>query len=95
MALLKERFGFIDRISVAVYDAKTDLLKTYLYSSDDENPLVQYSAKLSDSESMQEILRVGRPRVVNDLDIFKMLPLNTRAAWHPWNTNPATPCRCS
>ena len=68
--LLKSRFGFIDRISVAIHDPKTDLLKTYLYSSDDENPLVHYSARLSDSESMQEILRVGRPRVVNDLDIF-------------------------
>jgi len=68
--LLKERFDFIDRISVAIYDTKTDLLKTFVHSSDDENHLVLYSAKLADSESMQEILKVGRPRVVNDLDIF-------------------------
>ena len=68
--LLKSRYDFIDRISVAVYDAKTDLLKTYLHSSEDEDPLVLYSAKLADSQSMQEILKVGRPRVVNDLDIF-------------------------
>lgn len=68
--LLKERFGFIDRVSVAIYEAKTDLLKTYVQSSDGENPLSLYSAKLSDSQSMQEILRLGRPRVVNDLDIF-------------------------
>ncbi len=72
--LLKERFGFIDRISVAIYDPKTDLLKTYLHSSDGENPLVLYSAKLADSESMREILKVGRPRVVNDLDIFSNVP---------------------
>ena len=68
--LLKSRYDFIDRISVAIYDAKTDLLKTYLHSSEDEDPLVLYSAKLADSQSMQEILKVGRPRVVNDLDIF-------------------------
>ena len=68
--LLKGRFDFIDRISVAVYDPKTDLLKTFVHSSDDENPLVLYSAKLADSASMQEILKVGRPRVLNDLDIF-------------------------
>jgi len=68
--LLKERFDFIDRISVAIYDTKTDLLKTFVHSSDDENPLVLYSAKLADSASMMEILKVGRPRVVNDLDIF-------------------------
>ena len=68
--LLKERFDFIDRISVAVYDPKTDLLKTFVQSNEGENPLVLYSAKLADSASMQEILKVGRPRVVNDLDIF-------------------------
>lgn len=68
--LLKDRFAYIERISVAIYDPKTDLLKTYLHSSDDVNPLALYSAKLADSQSLQEILRVGRPRVVNDLDIF-------------------------
>ena len=68
--LLKGRFEFIDRISIAIYDPKTDLLKTYLQSSNDQDPLVLYSAKLADSVSMQEILKVGRPRVVNDLDIF-------------------------
>jgi len=68
--LLKDRFGFIDRIAVVIYDPKTDLLKTFLHSSGGENPLPLYSAKLADSSSMQEILKAGRPRVVNDLDIF-------------------------
>lgn len=68
--LLKERFGFIDRISVAIYEAKTDLLKTFLHSSGGESPLSLYSAKLADLSSLQEILAVGRPRIVNDLDVF-------------------------
>ena len=68
--LLRNRFDFIDRISVAIYEPKTDLLKTFVQSSDGENPLVLYSARLADSVTMQEILRLGRPRVVNDLDIF-------------------------
>ena len=72
--LLKGRFVFIDRIAVAIYDPKTDLLKTYLQSSNDDDPLVLYSAKLADSVSLQEILQVGRPRVVNDLDIFSNVP---------------------
>jgi len=72
--LLKERFDFIDRISIAIYEPKTDLLKTFVHSSDGENPLTLYSAKLAESESMQEILKVGRPRVVNDLDIFNNAP---------------------
>lgn len=73
-ALLKKRFGFIDRIAVVIYDPKTDLLKTFVHSSGGENPLNLYSAKLADSKSMQEILKVGRPRVVNDLDIFSNAP---------------------
>jgi HD-GYP domain-containing protein (c-di-GMP phosphodiesterase class II) len=72
--LLKKRFDFIDQISVAIYDPKTDLLMTFVHSSDDKNPLVLYSAKLDDSASMQEILKAGRPRVVNDLDIFSNVP---------------------
>lgn len=69
-ALLKERFDFIDRIAFAVYEPKTDLLKTFVHSSGGENPLSLYSARLSASASLQEILKVGRPRVVNDLDVF-------------------------
>lgn len=67
---LKNRFDFIDRIAVAIYEPKTDLLKTFLHSSDGDNPLSLYSAKLADSVSLQEILKLGRPRVVNDLDVF-------------------------
>lgn len=73
--LLKGRYDFIDRIAVSIYEPKTDLLKTFLHSSSDANPLVLYSAKLSDSASMLEILKAGRPRVVNDLDVFS----NTQA----------------
>ncbi|HEY0666259.1 MAG TPA: HD domain-containing phosphohydrolase [Gallionella sp.] len=69
--LLKTRFDFIDRIAVAVYDEQTDLLKTFVHSSGDGSPLSLYDAKLSDSVSLQEILKVGRPRLVNDLEIFR------------------------
>ena len=72
--LLKTRFDFISRISVAVYDAKTDLLKTLFQSAGDEKSMALYSARLADSASLQEILKVGRPRVVNDLDIFGSVP---------------------
>lgn len=68
--LLKQRFPFIHRIAVAVYDAKTDLLKTYVHSSGTDQPLSLYDAMLSKSVSLQEILKKGRPRVLNDLDEF-------------------------
>ncbi len=69
-AALNERFPFIARISVAIYDAKTDLLKTFIQSSSGADPLKQYQARLSEAGSLQEILRLRRPRVVNDLDLF-------------------------
>ncbi|MGV8897740.1 MAG: HD-GYP domain-containing protein [Burkholderiaceae bacterium] len=72
--LLKKRFPFIDRIAVAIYDKKTDLLKTFVHSSSGDSSLSLYNAKLADSISLQEILEVGRPRVVNNLDIFHRVP---------------------
>jgi len=67
---LSKRFDFIDRVAVAIYDAKTDDLKTFIHSSDGAQPLAQYQAKLSETPSLQEILKSGNPRVVNDLAIF-------------------------
>ena len=72
--LLKNRFDFIDRIAVAVYDSQTDLLKTYVQSCSDGSPLSLYDAKLAEAGSLQEILKVGRPRVVNDLEVFSQAP---------------------
>ena len=62
--------GFVDRIAVVAYDAATDLLKTFLASAPGRNDLVRYEARLSESPSLAEILREGRPRVVNDLALF-------------------------
>jgi len=67
---LGKRFAFIDRVAVAIYDPKTDDLKTFIHSSDGARPLVQYQAKLSEAGSLQYIIKSGNPRVVNDLDIF-------------------------
>lgn len=68
---LKTDFPFISRIAAALYDDKTDMLKTFVYSSIEDSPLVHYQAKLSKSSSLLEILHTGRPRVVNDLAIFE------------------------
>jgi HD-GYP domain-containing protein (c-di-GMP phosphodiesterase class II) len=68
--VLKVRFPFIDRIAVAVYDAKTDLLKTFSHSSGLQAPLVRYEARMGESHSLMEILETGMPRVINDLTVF-------------------------
>src|ERR1017187_1270898 len=61
----------VDRISVVAYDPATDLLKTFLASSPGRNNLVRYEARLADSPSLAEILRAGRPRMVNDLELCR------------------------
>lgn len=67
---LRERFAFIERIAAAVFDPATDTLKTFLYSGEGHMPLLHYTARLSDASSLLEIIEKGRPRVVNDLDVF-------------------------
>ena len=67
---IRAQWDFIDRIAVAIYDHKTDLLKTYLHSSGDDIPLVRYQSKLEDATSLKEIVEQRQPRVVNDLSIF-------------------------
>lgn len=69
-ATLKERFDHIDRIAIATYDKKTDLLKTFISSSGPDQPLQNYQTYLSETPSLKEILAVGKPRVINNLHIF-------------------------
>lgn len=63
--------GCVDRISVASYDPATDLLKTFLASSPGRNDLVRYEARLADTPSLAEILKAGRPRIINDLRLTR------------------------
>lgn len=67
---VKQQFPFIGRIAVASYDKKTGMLKTFIASHSGKADLVRYEAELESASSLQEILKVGRPRVVNDLSVF-------------------------
>jgi len=68
---LAAQIDSVDRISVAAYDPASDLLKTFLASSPGRNHLVRYEALLAESPSLLEILRAGRPRLVNNLELFR------------------------
>lgn len=61
----------IDRVAVAAYEPATETVKTFLASSPQRSALVRYEARLSDTPSLAQILASGRPRVVNDLDVFR------------------------
>jgi len=69
-AAVRKRYDFIDRIAVAIYDPKTDMLKTFSHSSGEENPLSRYQAKLADSRSLTEVCKTRQPRLINDLTAF-------------------------
>ncbi|HED34137.1 MAG TPA: HD domain-containing protein [Gammaproteobacteria bacterium] len=68
---VSEVFPFIVRIAVAIYDPDTELLKTYLHSSGDENPLSNYQADINDVPSLRSILEKGEPRVINNFLTFE------------------------
>jgi HD-GYP domain-containing protein (c-di-GMP phosphodiesterase class II) len=68
-SVIKERFNFIDRVAVASYDKKTDLLKTFI-SSGKANPLIRYSTPLNQAPSLKEILNNKQPRIINDLSLL-------------------------
>ena len=55
----------LSRIAVAIYDPGSDLLKTFIHSSDGASPLDHYSARLAELPSLLELARTGRPRVID------------------------------
>lgn len=67
---LEAQFPFIARIAAALHDPKSDLIKTFVHSSNAGNPLPHYQAKLAETPSLLQILEKGHPRVVNNLSIF-------------------------
>ena len=67
---LNQRYPFIARIAVTLYDAETAVLKTYLNSSNDENPIEHYQTLIDDAPSLKKLLDEGLPRVINNLLTF-------------------------
>jgi len=69
-SVLKKKYSFIARVAVTIYDSETRVLKTFLHSSGDDNPIKQYQALLDDSQSLLAIVKNRQPRVVNQLTEF-------------------------
>ena len=68
---VQETFPFIARIAIILYDPETHVLKTYLHSSGDDNPLDNYETLLENAPSLKQILDIGRPRVINNMLTFE------------------------
>lgn len=67
---LKLRHPFVERVAIALYEPATDMLTTYVQSSEGPSPLEHYQARLADCQSLLDLLEKNQPRVVNDLDLF-------------------------
>lgn len=63
-----EEWPNLCRIAIAVYDPDTDLLKTFASSNSSDQTLRQYSARLSEVPSLNELSDARECRVINDLE---------------------------
>ncbi|MCW5607123.1 MAG: HD domain-containing protein [Nitrosomonas sp.] len=69
--IILQDFPFINRLAIALFDEKTDMLKTYTHSTDDtDNPMTAYEAPLNAAPSLRDIIEQRCPRLVQDLNIF-------------------------
>jgi len=69
-SILSERYPFIARIAIAIYEPKDGTLETFVHSSGGDVPLSRYQAHLDDAPSLKEVMERRMPRVVSDLSIF-------------------------
>jgi HD-GYP domain-containing protein (c-di-GMP phosphodiesterase class II) len=63
----------IARIAVTIYDPATAILKTYIHSSGEDDPLSNYQSSIDDAPSLKAILEQGEPRVINNMLTFENL----------------------
>lgn len=64
---IKEHYDAIQHVSVIIYDSQTDLLKTFLHSSDTQHPVTNYQAKLEQVPSLFKLARTGESRIISEL----------------------------
>jgi HD-GYP domain-containing protein (c-di-GMP phosphodiesterase class II) len=64
---IRQHHAFLNRISVVLYDSATDLLRTFVWSSDEESPLTHYEARLADCSLLKQVAQSATPSVNNDL----------------------------
>ncbi len=73
-ACLSDQLPSVQRIAAALYDAKTDKLKTFVHSTEGALALVRYEARLAEVPSLLDLARSGKDRIIDDVSVFKPSP---------------------
>lgn len=60
----------LGRVAVAIYEPETDILHTFVDSTNGESPLVRYEARLSDVPSLLNLAHTGECRVIDDFSVI-------------------------
>ncbi len=81
-AYVRQQVANVDRISIALYDAGTDVLKTYAHSSESKDPLPLYEARLAEAHSLHEMIERRQPRLVSNLELLQGSQEHTRKIRH-------------
>ncbi|NHQ85193.1 HD domain-containing protein [Iodobacter sp. HSC-16F04] len=65
--VISSRYPGVDRVAMAIYDAASDTLKTFVSSNHDGVALAAYEAKLQDVPSLKALASARQSRVVQDI----------------------------
>jgi HD-GYP domain-containing protein (c-di-GMP phosphodiesterase class II) len=68
-ALIRNRYDFVDRVAVALYDPSTDLLKTFVSSNTDNTLLKHYEVTLASVPSLSALVATRQNRIVGDIGL--------------------------
>lgn len=66
-AQIQGHVGNVGRIGIAMYNADSGQLSTFIHSSDEQVPLERYQAPLAEVPSLRQLHESGRSRIIDDL----------------------------
>ena len=64
---IKRETEGVNRIAIAIYDSRSDILKSFVHSSEGDSPFEHTVARLADLKPLAELARTGARRVIHDL----------------------------
>jgi len=77
---LLETVPTVDRVACALYDAKEDMLRTFINSTRKGEAIASYEFKLSKSSSLSQLAESGKFRVLDDIPKL-ITPTNEHSQW--------------